>query len=148
MLLTNVNFCAAFVMYYIKPNEAIVWCIKIQSRRLPGYLLLLVLYVMDFNSCAGLLELLRSTVHIFVPQPGSACVPDWHQLHWKLHKCVRMYVCEWGICGLVLPWLLGWLQAGSACRGGSSALLSQNPFHLYSDRVTPSGSCCVNVKQQ
>lgn len=29
ILLTNINFCAAFVMYYIKLNEAIVWCIKV-----------------------------------------------------------------------------------------------------------------------
>lgn len=33
MLLTNVNFCAGFVMYCIKLNEAVVGCIKTQSRR-------------------------------------------------------------------------------------------------------------------
>lgn len=37
---------------------------------LPGHLLLLVLYVMDFNSCEELVEILRSTVCGFVPPPG------------------------------------------------------------------------------
>lgn len=87
MLLTNVNFSGAFVMYCIKLNEAIVWCIKMQSHKLPGYLLLLVLYVMDFNSCEGLLELLRWAVHGFVPHSGSFYAPDLHQIHRELHKC-------------------------------------------------------------
>lgn len=74
-------------MYCIKLNEAIVWCIKIQSRRLPGHLLLLVLYVMDFNSCEEVVELLRSTVCGFVPPPGVLLCSWLVPAPWEVHQC-------------------------------------------------------------
>lgn len=76
-------------MYYIKLNEAIVWCIKIQSRRLPGYLLLLVLYVMDFNSCEGLLELLRSTGYGLLPHAGVLLCSSPAPASWEVAQVQR-----------------------------------------------------------
>lgn len=80
---------------------------------LPGHLLLLVLYVMDFNSCEELLEVLRSMVCGFVPPPGVLCswlVPAPWEVHQPSRNTSWIAVLTSGPWVINSPfWSVGWI---------------------------------------
>lgn len=89
---------------------------------LPGHLLLLVLYVMDFNSCEELLEVLRSMVCGFVPPPGVLCswlVPAPWEVHQPSRNTSWIAVLTSGPWVMNSPfWSVGWIwgQVWPWCR--------------------------------